>query len=103
MELILGKNKLEVSYSKYLKISAYIFQSSANCLSHKSALSLYFGTKSHSYYPMRDIGLPLSSLKSHKEVAELMAADSKQRPSKSGMQTYRGRPANFTQREVGVL
>ena len=44
---------------------------------------------------MRDIRLPLSSLKSHKGVAELMAADSKQWPSKSGMQTYSGRPANL--------
>ena len=59
--------------------------------------NLYFGTKPHSCYPMRAIGLPLSSLKSHKEVAELLAADStEQRPSKLGIQTYRGRPANLT-------
>ena len=45
---------------------------------------------------MKDIGVPSSSLKSHKEVAELIAADSKQQPSKSGMQTYRGRPTNLT-------
>jgi len=44
---------------------------------------------------MRDIGAPLSSLKLLKEVAELMAADGKQRPSKSGMQTCRGLPANL--------
>jgi len=45
---------------------------------------------------MRDIGAPLSSLKLLKEVAELMAADGKQRPSKSGMQTCRGLPANLS-------
>jgi len=44
---------------------------------------------------MRDIGAPLSPFKSLKEVAELMAADGKQRPSKSGMQTCRGLPANL--------
>ena len=45
---------------------------------------------------MRDIGAPLSPFKSLKEVAELMAADGKQRPSKSGMQTCRGLPANLS-------
>jgi len=49
---------------------------------------------------MRDIGAPLSSLKLLKEVAELMAVDGKQRPSKSGMQTCRGLPANLTQSRV---
>jgi len=44
---------------------------------------------------MRDIGAPLSPFKSLKEVAELMAADGKQQPSKSGMQTCRGLPANL--------
>jgi len=44
---------------------------------------------------MRDIGAPLSSFKSLKEVAELTAADGKQRPSKSGMQTCHGLPANL--------
>jgi hypothetical protein len=34
-------------------------------------------------------------LKSQKELAELMAADGKKRPSKSGMQTCRGLPANL--------
>jgi len=38
-----------------------------------------------------------------KEVAELMAVDGKQRPSKSGMQTCRGLPANLTRTPANLL
>ena len=47
---------------------------------------------------MRDIGYPLSSFKSHKEVADGM-----ERPSKSGMQTCRGLPPSVTASNMGSI
>ena len=81
----------------YLEINAHIFKFACrtNCR-HIICFKSAFLNKHHPLpYAMWEIGYPLSSLKSYKEVAELMAADGKQRLSKSGMQNCRRLPPNL--------